>query len=357
MAACGSSSACGTTPVDWSKQLRSFFAAILYLTACVTGAEASDVSVVYLPGGDAAAHAAEVKHIVFLSGDEEYRSEEGLPMLARILSQRHGFNCTVLFALDPDGTINPLNQRSLPGAEVLDSADAIVMLLRYRNWPDEQMRHFAAGVERGVPIIALRTSTHAFQLTEGNYQSLNDFGKRVLGEGWVNHWGKHKVEATRGVIEPAAKDHPVLRGVEDVFGNSDVYEAYPPADATILLRGQVLSGMNANDPPADYVKKRASDGNEQPVNDPMMPIAWTRLHKLAAGGEMKVFCTTMGAATDLQSEGLRRLLVNAVYWSLDREIPAKADVQYVGPYQPSMYGFKAHRKGVRPVDHTLEPAR
>src|SRR5213596_2786161 len=71
------------------------------------------------------------RHIVLLAGDEEYRSEEGLPMLAKILSQRHGFRCTVLFALDPDGTINPDNQKSLPGAEALDSADAIVMLLRF----------------------------------------------------------------------------------------------------------------------------------------------------------------------------------------------------------------------------------
>src|SRR5436190_1379250 len=83
------------------------------------------------------------KHVVFLSGDEEYRSEEGLPMLAKILSQRHGFKCTVLFAVDPDGTINPDNTTSLPGAEALDSADAIVMLVRFRAWNDEAMKHFA----------------------------------------------------------------------------------------------------------------------------------------------------------------------------------------------------------------------
>src|SRR3982751_3964222 len=66
------------------------------------------------------------KHVVFVSGDEEYRSEEGLPMLAKILSQRHGFKCTVLFAVDPDGTINPDNQQSLTGSAALDSAEAIV---------------------------------------------------------------------------------------------------------------------------------------------------------------------------------------------------------------------------------------
>jgi hypothetical protein len=102
------------------------------------------------------------KHIVFLSGDEEYRGEEGLPMLAKILSQRHGFKCTVLFSLDSDGTINPDKGGSLGGAEMLDSADGIVMQLRYRAWPDAAMKHFVDAYHRGVPIIGLRTSTHAF---------------------------------------------------------------------------------------------------------------------------------------------------------------------------------------------------
>ena len=308
--------------------------------------------IVYQPADGA----GQGRHIVFLAGDEEYRSEEGLPMLAKILSQRHGFKCTVLFAVDPDGTINPQNQQSLPGAEALDSADAIVMLLRYRAWEDEAMKHFIAACERGVPIVALRTSTHAFNFKDGRHESFNDFGKRVLGEGWVSHWGKHKVEATRGVIEPAAKEHPILRGVEDVFGNSDVYEVYPPADATILLRGQVLSGMNPGDPPATHVKKRASDGVEQPVNDPMMPIAWTRLHTNESGKRSRVFCTTMGAATDLESEGLRRLIVNAVFWAVDRDVPRRADVTYVGEFQPTMYGFKNFTPGVKPADHALPPA-
>ena len=77
------------------------------------------------------------KHVVLIAGDEEYRSEEGLPMLGKILSQRHGFNCTVLFSVNADGTINPDAKESLPDSAALDSADAIVMLLRYRAWGDE----------------------------------------------------------------------------------------------------------------------------------------------------------------------------------------------------------------------------
>ena len=137
------------------------------------------------------------------------------------------------------------------------------MLIRFRKWPDETMKRFDDAMKRGVPVIALRTSTHAFQLPgPARYKDYNTFGKRVLGEKWVTHWGKHKSEATRGVIESANASDPVLRGVSDVFGDSDVYEAAPPADAKILLRGQVLAGMKPTDGPASYAKKRA-DGVEQ----------------------------------------------------------------------------------------------
>jgi hypothetical protein len=293
------------------------------------------------------------KHIVLLSGDEEYRSEEGLPQLGKILSQRHGFKCTVLFAVDTNGVINPNNQKSLSHPEALDSADLIIMALRYRNYPDDVMKHFVAAYERGVPIIALRTSTHAFNGIKGRYQEFNDFGKRVLGERWVSHWGVHKKEATRGVIEPSAKNDPILRGVEDIFGDTDVYEAAPPADAKVLVRGQVLKGMKPTDEPADYRKKRA-DKQEQGVNDPMMPVAWTREHRNPAGKVNRILCTTMGSATDLRSEGLRRLIVNGAYWGLGLPVPEKANVAFVGEFNPTMYGFNSYQKGVRPGDHELK---
>lgn len=294
------------------------------------------------------------RHIVLISGDEEYRSEESLPMLGKILSQRHGFDCSVLFSVSPDGAIDPNAGTSLDHPEALDSADAIVMLIRFRKWPDAAMQHFDAAMKRGVPVIALRTSTHPFKFPEtSEFKDYNRFGKQVLGEKWVSHWGKHKSEATRGVIEEANSGDPILNGVADVFGNSDVYEAAPPADARILLRGQVLAGMKPTDKPASYSKKRA-DGKSQPVNDPMMPVAWTRLIKRKPGNSQKIFCTTMGAATDLENEDLRRLVINAVYWAAKLDIPAKADARLVGKYQALMYGFGGSRKDVKPADHALK---
>jgi hypothetical protein len=300
------------------------------------------------------------KHIVFLAGDEEYRSEEGLPQLAKILSQRHGFKCTVLFSVDTNGIINPNAGASLTNPHALDSADAIVMALRFRHWDDHATGHFADAFNRGVPIIALRTSTHAFNgYSKGsawekwNYNNKGGFGKQVLGETWVSHWGVHKKEATRGIIEASAKNDPLLRGVEDIFGDTDVYEAAPPADAKILVRGQVLKGMKPTDEPADY-KKRTAAKVEQGVNDPMMPIAWTREHKNDSGKVNKVFCTTMGSATDLQSEGLRRLLVNGVFWGLGLGVPAKANVDIVGEFNPTMYGFNSFKKNTKPSDYELK---
>ncbi len=291
------------------------------------------------------------KHIVLLGGDEEYRSEEALPQLARILNERHGFKCTVVFAVNKEsGEIDPNTKDNAPGIEALDSADLCITSLRFRAWPDEQMKHFADYVAAGKPIIGLRTSTHAFNGLAGAYANFNSFGKEVLGEGWVSHWGKHKKEATRGVVEPAAASDPILRGVSDVFGDTDVYEAYPPADAKILLRGQVLAGMAPADPPAAYAKQRATDKAEQDVNTPMMPVVWTREVKNAAGKTNRVLCTTMGSATDLANEGLRRIVINAAYAFTGLEVPAKADAALVGDFQPTFYGFNGFKKGVKPAD-------
>jgi hypothetical protein len=281
-------------------------------------------------------------------------------MVGKILSQRHGFRCTVLFSVDPDGTINPKASASLSNPAALDSADAIVMSLRFRTWPDETMERFERYLRSGKPIVALRTSTHAFngfpkgsRWESWNYDNQGGFGDRVLGETWLTHWGRHKVEATRGTIEPAQKANPVLRGVGDIFGDTDVYEAYPPADATVLLRGLVLTGMTPDSEPAVRVKRRSTDKQEQPVNDPPMAVAWTRLHRNESGTTNRVLTTTMGSATDLENEGLRRLIVNGVYWGLGLDVPARADVAYVDEYTPSFYGFEGFRKGLRASDFEL----
>lgn len=332
-------------------KLTSSVLGLTLMAAAAASALAKDW-VVY-QGGKGPGHG---KHIVFLSGDEEYRSEEALPQLAKILATRHGFKCTVLFSIK-DGLIDPTTKNNEPGLEALDSADLCVMLLRFREWPDEQMKHFVDYYLAGKPFIALRTSTHAFDYgknSESPYKKFHwqskewpgGFGRQVLGETWVAHHGAHKKEATLGLIEKSAARHPVLTGITDVFGDTDVYTANPPADAEVLVRGQVLTGMTRTDPPVQGKK-----------NEPMQPVVWVRHYKNEAGKTNRTLTTTMGAATDLLDEGLRRLLVNAAYWStgLEKQIRPSADVSLVGDFKPTMYGFNGFVKGIKPADHELKP--
>jgi hypothetical protein len=293
-------------------------------------------------------------HVVLLGGDEEYRSEEALPMLARILAERHGFRCTVLLSHNEDGTVNPDKGDSLANPAALDTADALVLSLRFRRWNAEALAKFDAALQRGVPIVALRTSTHAFAGIPKdspqawyNWNNAGGFGAKVLGETWISHWGHHGVEGTLTKAEAANADHPVLRGVGPAFGDSDVYEAYPPADAKILLRGLVLKGMDPKGPLSGKVKKRArGDKGSQPINDPAMPVAWVREVPNASGKVNRVLCTTMGAATDLADANLRRLVVNGVHWGLGKDVPAAANVDVVVPFKPSKFAFKGYRKGL-----------
>ena len=344
-----------------------FAALVLALPAVAAEAFTTGPGWLEFPAGKGAGAG---KHVVLLAGDEEYRSEESMPMLARILSERHGFKCTVLFSHD-EGVINPNNTASLGKPEALDTADALVLGLRFRKWNEASLAKFDAALKRGIPIVATRTSTHAFAgipkdsaFIAYNWNNEGGFGRKVLGETWVSHWGNHKSEATRTVIEPGAEKLAVLNGVGQIFGDTDVYEANPPADVQVLLRGLVLKGMNPEDPLSER-SKNTKDKKEQGVNSPAMPVAWTREVANAAGTKNRVLTTTMGAATDLKDESLRRLLVNGVYWGLGLDVPAKADVTPLVEWIPSKYsnnmfhpGLKAEGfVGVLPPPLTAAPAK
>ena len=296
----------------------------------------------------------EDKHIVLVSGDEEYRSEEALPMLAKILATHHGFKCTVLFAIDTEtGIINPENQTSIPGLHHLETADMMILFTRFRELPDQQMKYIIDYTNQGKPIMGLRTATHAFNYTRNlqspyaKYDFKNEdfpggYGRQVLGETWINHHGHHGKESARGIINDEMAPHPILQSVKDIWGPSDVYTVNDlTGDAQVLVWGQVLIGMESSDAPHPDKTK--------------MPLAWIKTYTGDAGKTSRVFCTTMGASVDLENEGLRRLLVNSCYWCMDMEdqIPAESQVDYVGEYTPTFFGFGTYQKGMRPSDFSL----
>lgn len=295
------------------------------------------------------------KKIVLVCGDEEYRSEESLPQLAKILTVRHGFETTVLYPIDPkSGLIVPTCLTNISGLENLKDADLLILAIRFRDLPDDQMKAFDDYLRSGRPVLALRTSTHGFNLSpksayahyswryKGDKPGWTDgFGRRILGETWINHHGKHRFEGTRMIPVPGKEAHPVLRGVEDLVVPTDVYQVRLPlpGDSDPIALGVVLDGLDRSAKPVSG-----------PKNDPKMPVVWTKTWQIDGGKTGRSLTTTMGSGLDLLNEGFRRLLVNGSYWLLDLEnqIPEKANVDLVGPYDPLPYGFGKFRPNLRP---------
>ena len=283
------------------------------------------------------------QHIVFVTGEEYYRSEEGMSMFAQILAQRHGFKCTVLFAIDPaTSAINPNCNNHIPGLAALQKADLMVIFARFRELHDQDMKHIVDYVNAGKPVLGIRNATHAFRYSPTSsspYKSWDfmsrdwqgGFGQQVLGDTWIAHYGKFQKEATLAHKNLAQSNHPVLRGVADtIFCHTDVnsVERLTSQDV-VLFHGQVLSGLNPNDPPV-------TDSRQ----DTRMPFAWFKTYTSPSGKQGRSFTTTAGASLDWQSEDLRRLLVNAML-SLtghENEIPDRTNVEFVYAYHPQPTG-------------------
>jgi len=292
------------------------------------------------------------KHIVLIAADQEYRSEQSMPMLAAILAKHHGFDCTVLFSVNERGEADPTlpvrwedktRKHNVPGLRHLQKADLMILFSRMITLPDDQIKHVIDYLDSGKPIIGIRTANHGF-LQNFPYEIDGKkvrFGDDVLGGAFRGHHGNWHADSTRGIPVEAMKDHPILRGVDDVWGPSDVYRTYPkgeslPPGCQALLYGQPLMG-------------RSHDDAVNPEKEPL-PIAWTKTWTGSAGRTARVFHVTMGSGKDYQSAGLRRLTVNAAYWCLrmeDRIVPTGC-VDYVGPYNPLASGFDYEKLEVVP---------
>ena len=289
------------------------------------------------------------KHIVMLAGDHQYRSEETLPALARILARHYGFKCSVFFTTDPNtGFVQP-GSSNISGLEALRGADLVVVFLRFQDFPDAEMRHIVDYLDRGGPIVGFRTATHAFQIQRPDAPFLKytwkgvegyagGFGRQILGETWVSHYGTNHKQSSRLVLAPDQSSHPILRGVKDVWVQSGGYTADPIGGSQVLARGQILDGMTPDSPPAKDKKE--------------LPVAWVRTYQGASGKTGRVFTTTHGASEDLLNDGFRRMVVNAVLWSagLEASISPSSDIAFVGPFTPSTYSFGGFVKGMKPSD-------
>ena len=289
------------------------------------------------------------KHIVFLASDHEYRAEETCPALARILAKHYGFKCTVVFGVDKDGFIEAGSSR-VSGLAALEKADLFFIVARFLNPPDEEMAHIEAYLERGGPVVGLRTSSHAFQIpakskyAKYDYRSKvegyeDGFGHQVLGNTWVGHYGTNHKQGTRIITVPEQRGNVILTDVgETAFTHAGAYVGKAAPDFTVLTTSQPLVSMDPN--------------AEPDTKKPPMPSTWTRQYAAKDGSMHRVFHSTQGASEDILDENYRRLILNGTLWTMgmEKEIKPDLNISFVGPYQPNTFAFAGHAKKVKPAD-------
>ncbi|MEM7009934.1 MAG: ThuA domain-containing protein [Verrucomicrobiota bacterium] len=293
------------------------------------------------------------KHLVFIASDHEYHSEETCPAIARILAKRFGFKCTVLFGQDDNGYIKK-GGNNIPGMEALKEADLLFLFLRFQNWEAAQMDQLIAYLERGGPVIGLRTTTHAFKIgdKESPYIKFSDnytgedfpygFGKQILGLSWSKYGGHYSRNHQQSVqIDVVAEkaEHPINRGVKDAWAYGGGYRADLGDECEVLSMAQPLVDIYP--------------GSEKLTEKGPQPAAWTRSYSYEGGPEGKVFTTIYGGSPDIVNRGFRRMLINAVFWGvgLEDKIDGTANVNFVGPYTPTFGRYTPARNGqTKPSD-------
>jgi type 1 glutamine amidotransferase len=228
----------------------------------------------------ASTHAASPPTVMLVSGEDEYHSAETLPAFAKSLETDYHFKTVYLE--------RKLKSDTIAGLDALDRADLLIVFARRMTLADEQLKRFQKYFESGKPVIGLRTASHAFQ-------TWLVFDKEVLGGNYQNHYGKDFLPQV--AVVPAAKSHPILKGVPENFTSAgSLYRNTPLQTNTTLL----LTGT---------------------IPDHTEPVAWTHDHKGA-----RVFYTSLGHEDDFKDAAFRRLLVNAIYWVLDKPEAVKVKV-------------------------------
>lgn len=278
-------------------------------------------------------------NVVFVTGDEEYRSEESMPMLAQILKRELNCNVKVCYALDSAGIIDPNRLDHISDLGALDSADLMVLFTRFRALPENELQQILDFAESGKPMVGFRTATHAFKYEEDStkFQYNDDWPIKVFGQKWITHHGHfedgHGHLTSVSINEDQAK-HPILQGVAPFEAYSWLYhvdggdyELY--GDSQPLLTGRSLRSNH----------EEAGRLDEFPLTN---PVAWTKSYTGSSGKAARVFFTTLGHPYDFKEASMRKLALNGIYWALGKEADIPQDglnAALVSTYDPNNSGF------------------
>ncbi|NNJ24051.1 hypothetical protein LzC2_00980 [Planctomycetes bacterium LzC2] len=289
--------------------------------------------------------------VVLIAADDEYRSEESMPMLAALLKRDHGIEPVLLFSQSKDGRVAPSRMDHIPGLEALEDADLLVLFTRWRDLPVDQMAKIVAYVERGGPVVGFRTATHAFKFSADHpYADWNETKIAALvGQRWIVHHGHFsdgEAPLTRVTTSENATS-PILNGVETPFdAYSWLYHVTGGGDALAPESTPLLTG--------ETLRSRQLQGGRGDRYPPVQPVAWTKTNPFSPTGVEpgRVFFTTLGHPYDFKLPAVRRLSVQGVLWALGREaeIPAEGvRTDVVVPYAPTNSGAGGEQTGRSPA--------
>jgi len=236
-------------------------------------------------------------HLVFVIGEDEYETANTLPAFAEKELAPRGLRTTIVQA-------NPRDKNDFPGLEALASADLMLVSVRRRTPPKEQLdliRQFAAS---GKPIVGIRTASHAFALRDdqpplAGHVAWPEFDADVLGGHYTGHHGNKEDSSPRTFVcaLPAARQSSILAGFPngEVTVTSWLYKTTPlAASAAPLMMGRV-------------------EGREPPE-----PVAWTNMTRQGA----RVFYTSLGHPAEFELPAFRSLLTGGIFWALEKPVPA-----------------------------------
>jgi nicotinamidase-related amidase/type 1 glutamine amidotransferase len=245
-------------------------------------------------GGDPFRFKNDGRSILFVVGEDEYKSEVTLPAFAQQELEPRGFNVRFVHADTAD-------KNQFPGlAEAAARADLVFISVRRRTPPRQQIDAIRSHLAAGKPLVGIRTANHAFAVRDKNtalapgLTTWQDFDADVLGGHYTGHHGDGLKVAI--AVAPGADKHPILRGINptELAGNGSLYKVTPLAGSTTPL----LTGSIPNQNPE--------------------PVAWTNVPR---DGGARVFYTSLGHAGDFENPSFRKLLLNGICWTLGVATP------------------------------------
>ena len=252
--------------------------------------------------------ADEKLHVVVVVGTHHYSAHLTMPPFSKEL-ERLGFKTTLVMG---DGDPEKKTKNVLPGIEALADADVLVIYARFLNLPENEWKHVEKYFKSGKPVIGLRTSNHAFKfpVVDPRSQWNDGFGKRVLGTPYIAH------QETKTNVSAVSKykTHEILSGIP-----RPKWESSAKLYLTRLQPGCVPLVIGEGEGKPRLLEKKF--GTIQVNLSETDVVAWTWKNEWNA----RVFATTLGHASDFAEESFTRMLVNSVYWAVERPQPKPSE--------------------------------